>query len=138
MSTSTVSSLSSTSTPNSSTSQLPLTATPTSSQNSSKNTTKIGIGVGVSPGIVVLTLSALALFFYRRSRRTQNATLNPTPVNTDIYPPKPELPAPFITAPDSVVTELDTPREMVEHTRIVRAELADNSRGSDLPGNRLV
>jgi hypothetical protein len=138
ISTSTVSSLSSTSTPNSSTSQLPPTIPPTNSQNSSKNTTKIGVGVGVPLGIVVLTLSAIALFFYRRSKHTQNTTLNPTPVNTDVYPPKPELPAPFIAAPRSVAAELDSQREMGEHTRIVPAELAGNSRGSDLPGHRLV
>jgi hypothetical protein len=129
ISTSTVSSLSSTSTP---------TIPPTNSQNSSKNTTKIGVGVGVPLGIVVLTLSAIALFFYRRSKHTQNTTLNPTPVNTDVYPPKPELPAPFIAAPRSVAAELDSQREMGEHTRIVPAELAGNSRGSDLPGHRLV
>jgi hypothetical protein len=132
ISTSTVSSLSSTSTPNSSTSQLLPTTTPTSSQKSSKNTTKIGVGVPL--GMVVLTLSAIALFFYRRSKHTQNTT----PVNTDVYPPKPELPASFIAASRKVVAELDTPGEMGEHTRIVRAELADNSRGSDLPGQGLI
>jgi hypothetical protein len=137
ISTSTVSSLSSTSTPKSSTSQLPPATSPTNSQSNSKNTTKIGVGVGVPLGIAVLTLSAIALFFYHRSKHTQNATLKTAPVVTNVYPPKSELPAASIAAPCSVVPELDS-REMGECTRIVRAELADNNRGSDLPGHRLV
>jgi hypothetical protein len=73
--------------------------------------------------VVILTLSAVALFFYRRSRHSSNIARNLTPTDTIVRPFNPELPVSFITAPRGTVFASELPNETDGHTRIARAEL---------------